>query len=195
MSTDAGGEPAAPPPAFSAGRIDAANGILTLSWGLESVRGEDTPHRFFAPIREYPYDPATALEKHLVPTGATLQTSAGFTHYKSKAILEDPVELEAFAKYVSELKPRCAHDLKPLCYLLQSLLTHVLGREMDFFSSEIRELRYDVLRLRSLLSDEQDKSKRLEADQIHRRWKHAARQAATEAKSYPETFLKSGRFP
>ncbi len=43
MSTDAGGEPAAPPPAFSAGRIDAANGILTLSWGLESVRGEDTP--------------------------------------------------------------------------------------------------------------------------------------------------------
>ena len=30
MSTDAGGEPAAPPPAFSAGRIDAANGILTF---------------------------------------------------------------------------------------------------------------------------------------------------------------------
>jgi hypothetical protein len=34
------GEPAddAPLPAFSAGKIDAANGILSLSWGLEAVR-------------------------------------------------------------------------------------------------------------------------------------------------------------
>lgn len=162
---------------------DHASSVHSLTRPRSPTKEMAATHRFFAPIREYPYDPATALEKHLVPTGATLQTSPGFTHYKSKAILEDPVELEAFAEYVSELKPRCAHDLKPLCYLLQSLLTHVLGREMDFFSSEIRELRYDVLRLRSLLSDEQDKSKRLEVDQIHRRWKHAARQAATEAKS------------
>jgi len=35
-----GGAPAddAPLPAFSAGKIDAANGILSLSWGLEAVR-------------------------------------------------------------------------------------------------------------------------------------------------------------
>jgi hypothetical protein len=34
------GDPAddAPLPAFSAGKIDAANGILSLSWGLEAVR-------------------------------------------------------------------------------------------------------------------------------------------------------------
>ena len=89
-------------------------------------------HRFFAPIREYPYDPATALEKHLVPTGATLQTSPGFTHYKSKAILEDPVELEAFAEYVSELKPRAR--ARPQAFVLPApVLAHARFGSGDGF--------------------------------------------------------------
>ena len=44
------------------------------------------------------------------------------------------MDLDDLSMYVRELRPRCAHDFKPMCYLLQSLMGHLLAREMDFFS-------------------------------------------------------------
>lgn len=57
-----GGAPAddAPLPAFSAGKIDAANGILSLSWGLEAVRDPGkaaVPRRRVAHIRSNDFSP------------------------------------------------------------------------------------------------------------------------------------------
>ena len=110
--------------------------------------GRETP----PPVRKYPYEPGTPLSKSIVPSPASIQNHPSFQKYESKRIVTKAVDLDDLAAYVRELRPRCAHDFKPMCYLLQSLMGHLLAREMMFFSSEIRDLKNQLLQMRDLLA-------------------------------------------
>ena len=76
--------------------------------------------KHYHPVREYPYDPTTALERHLVPPSELerLQDDPVFARFKSKAILEESLNLEAFAATLhaarASLRARLqAHVLPP----------------------------------------------------------------------------------
>ena len=103
-------------------------------------------------MRKYPYEPGTPLSKSIVPSPASIQNHPSFQKYESKRIITEAVDLDDLAAYVRELRPRCAHDFKPMCYLLQSLMGHLLAREMVFFSSEIRDLKDQILQMKDLLA-------------------------------------------
>ena len=133
--------------------------------------------KHYHPVREYPYDPTTALERHLVPPSELerLQDDPVFARFKSKAILEESLNLEAFARHCMQLAPRCAHDFKPMCYLLQALLGHLLNREMSFWSEEVRELRNDLLRMRTLLDDAAQEHRIARASALLQKWRGKAK--------------------
>uniref|UniRef100_A0A7S0XA11 EF-hand domain-containing protein n=1 Tax=Mantoniella antarctica TaxID=81844 RepID=A0A7S0XA11_9CHLO len=127
----------------------------------------------YTPIRTYPYEPRTPLSRSIVSTPASIQNHASFIKYESKRIVVEPVDLDDLAKYVQELRPRCIHDFKPMCYLLQSLMGHLLAREIDFFSVEIRGLRNDLLRMQGLLNNAVERDKMSQDKSIFNRFKEA----------------------
>ena len=147
------------------------------------------PEKYVQPIVEYPFDPETALERHLVrgrsaagPEGR-LRADAAFAETRTKAcLLEDVVDLEAFAKYVHELKPRCQHDLAPMLYLTQAVLGHVLHREMSFFSAEVRELKNSLLRAKLVLKEAVRENEKSRAEAVLDRWRAAVRRVAADVK-------------
>ena len=107
----------------------------------------------YTSVRKYPHEPGSTLEKSMVPSQVSIQNHPSFAKYESKRVLTEPVDLNDLCDYVRQLRPRCAHDFKPMCYLLQSLMGHLLAGEMDFFSSEIRTLKNQVLELQGLLAE------------------------------------------
>lgn len=147
------------------------------------------PEKYVQPIVEYPFDPETALERHLVrgrskagPEGR-LRADATFLETRTKACLfEDVVDLEAFAKYVHELKPRCQHDLAPMLYLTQAVLGHVLNREMAFFSAEVRDLKNSLLRAKLVLEEAVRENQKSRAENVLDRWRAAAKRVAADVK-------------
>ena len=157
------------------------------------------PDAVVQPIVEYPFDPRTALERHLVlgrgavasvaarapksessETGR-LRSDPAFLETRTKAcLLDDVVDLEAFARYVHDLKPRCQHDLAPMLYLTQAVLGHVLNREMSFFSAETRELKNSLLRAKLALEEAARAATTARAEQTLERWRDAARSVASD---------------
>jgi hypothetical protein len=152
------------------------------------------PDKVVQPIVEYPFDPKTALERHLVlgrseksPTHGDekgrLRSDAAFAEARTKAcLLDDVIDLEAFARYVHELKPRCQHDLAPTLYLTQAVLGHLLHREMSFFSAEVRELKNSLLRTKAVLEEAVRESRNTKAALTIDRWREAARRVALDVK-------------
>jgi len=152
------------------------------------------PDKVVQPIVEYPFDPKTALERHLVlgrseksPTRGDekgrLRSDAAFAEARTKAcLLDDVIDLEAFARYVHELKPRCQHDLAPTLYLTQAVLGHLLHREMSFFSAEVRELKNSLLRTKAVLEEAVRESRNTKAALTIDRWREAARRVASDVK-------------
>lgn len=152
------------------------------------------PDKVVQPIVEYPFDPKTALERHLVlgrseksPTNGDekgrLRSDAAFAEARTKAcLLDDVVDLEAFAQYVHELKPRCQHDLAPTLYLTQAVLGHLLHREMSFFSAEVRELKNSLLRTKAVLDEAVRENRNTKAALTIDRWREAARRVALDVK-------------
>lgn len=141
--------------------------------------------KHYHPVREYPYDPTTALERHLVPPPELerLQDDPTFARFKSKAILEESLNLEEFARHCMQLAPRCAHDFKPMCYLLQALLGHLLNREMSFWSEEVRELRNDLLRMRTLLDDAEEEHRIAKASVLLQKWRGKSKLSSARARA------------
>lgn len=76
------GEPAddAPLPAFSAGKIDAANGILSLSWGLEAVR---VPGKAVGPAA---MRRARPLQDFVSRDGDIESTTRDVTHSRARSV-------------------------------------------------------------------------------------------------------------
>ena len=164
---------------------DASNN--DLSQPLDDLQ---SPQRYVQPIVEYPYDPATALERHLVSdngvTGSNetrLREDPVFNYVRTKqCTLDDVVDLEAFARYVYELKPKCQHDVAPMLYLTQALLGHILNREMSFFSAEVRELKNSLLRTKSVLEESISENKSQKVEAVLEKWRQAAVRAAADIK-------------
>lgn len=165
----------------------------------QSVDGEllndlTDPLKYVQPVFEYPYDPQSALERHLVRnnvvTGSNLDGAGRlredetFNFVRTKAAtLNDVVDLEAFADYVYNLTPRCQHDVAPMLYLTQAVLGHVLQKEMSFFSAEVRELKNSLLRTKAVLEEVASENKTQKTEAVVDRWRAATKHAAAVSSS------------
>jgi len=159
--------------------ISSARSLTRPDTPLSPLMAESS--HMLSPIRQYPFMPSTPLSKSMVPSAASIQNHPSFQKYESKRIVTDPVNLEELADYVMKMKPRCVHDLKPMCYLLQSLLGHLLARELEFFSQEIRDLKNAFLRLTAAQTEADAKERASKGLDIINRFKFAAKSARSQS--------------
>lgn len=155
--------------------LDGGSASAALSRPVTPAPGMSESGHIYTPVRKYPYEPGTPLSRSIVPSPASVQNHPSFQKYESKRIVTEAVDLDDLAAYVRDLRPRCAHDFKPMCYLLQSLMGHLLAREIQFFSSEIRNLKDDLLRMQDLLDDADAKDKLHQANSIIAKFQQATK--------------------
>ena len=127
--------------------------------------------------------PATALasEMTLNPAVSTLAEDELYHKYSSRQLVQEQIGLDDFAAFVLSLRPRCVHDFKPMCYLLQSLLQNVINGKIQFFNDELRRLRDEILRMSKLAEDRDAENKSKNMSSIIANWKSAMRQSAKMA--------------
>lgn len=125
------------------------------------------------PVRGDAQHPVFTLSRSTGVTKASIKNHPSFLKYESKRILQEPVDLDHLAQYVQQLRPRCAHDFKPMCYLLQSLMGHLLAGELEFFSSEVRSLKNDLIKMAHLLDQASERNQQTNLKSVLDRFKSA----------------------